>query len=164
MKAVIRIKLNPCTDLVQSVIQQRWVRGTGPDIWEVQLTMSNSEGQIRKYVFWDENKKQALSQAYKCLEQHRIPEWFPNFYMEEFGKYKDLLEDLKIYERWSESMNKVETGDRTKEQHLDLWAARMEHYKSKASALPPPSNREHVLVVEPVRKESWLKKLINVFR
>ncbi|QEM41121.1 hypothetical protein HYP85_gp024 [Pseudomonas phage Zuri] len=33
-----------------------------------------------------------------------------------------------------------------------------------SNALPPPTNQEHVLVMEPTEKTSWLKKLISIFR
>ncbi|MNO13200.1 hypothetical protein D3C76_28290 [compost metagenome] len=156
MKAVIRIKLNPCIDTMQSVIQQQWVRGSGADKWEAHLTMTSTEGHVSSYAFYSEMKADALKQAYFCLAKHRIHLWFNDFYEEEFAKYEDIFEQVKgAQDRWLDSMEKVQAGVRSKEQHLKLWAARMEHYRVKDKVLPPPTNQEHVFVSEPVKKWKW---------
>lgn len=146
MKAVIRIRLIPRIDAVASVLCRETIRGDGPDTWEVMLTMTTCENHVATYCFTSENKTTALLNAYDCLKKHTIYVWFPDFYKQEWEKYREILETVdNAATRFNESMAKVECGERTKEEHLEAWEARMSFLQKKGTILPPPDNKEHVL-------------------
>lgn len=156
MKAVIRIRLVECIDIVKSAAHSRIIRGNGADTWEAQLTIKSSEGHVTQFVFSSENKAQALQQAYECLRKHTIQQWFPAFYTEEAVKYADLLvREPAIADRFNESMSLVQQGIRTQEEHLTLWASRMDLLESTRFMLPLSPNREHVLPQDPPKKWKW---------
>lgn len=157
LKPTIRVKLIPNIKHVPLPNGRfETYRPQGPDTWSVELRLCDTEGHKAHYRFTSSRKSEALADAYTCLRKHTTNLWFPAFYNEEAVKYEDVLVQMQgAADRFNESMDLVEQGKRTKEEHLELWAARMALLERTGAMLPAPTNREHVLPQDPPKKWKW---------
>lgn len=160
--ARIRIRLVSPVNIRATAALMKTVRGDGPDYWEAKLITRTNEGKVDIDRYTSTDKQTAINQAYRSLEIQRINEWFNQFYTEQYELNEAVLEEheeaMKVF---LTSMEKVQSGEYSREQFIDLWKTRMEWFQKLGGFLPPPTNREHVLVSEPVPKKwsfwDWFK-------
>lgn len=144
MKPAIRIRLVKAKDDTAF--------GGSEDFWDAQLSIVDSEGKTITKHHPSCVKSDALFGAYRSLEKHTIRRWYHAFYCEEHAKYEELLNDHEIFEVWIKSMDKVQTGDITKEQHLERWAMRLKLVEKATSRSEPTYTLPTIAEDTPFRK------------
>lgn len=152
LKPVIRIRLreNIRTSINGHTIER--YRPDGPDTWEATLTITTTEGHITKHRFTENTKPHALIKAYKWLDKYNVQFWFNDFFKQEYAKYQHIFDENKqASSRFIDSMQKVEEGERTREEHLKLWNSRMEHYEKNKRI---PAMEDHYIEI-PAPPPKW---------